>query len=173
MIGLTRNRQLLVMFVAFALFGLGAVIGTTSSAQPPSTKARPVSDAEAGVILGHAVPTVGYLPLGLHRVNLTANPVDLPQNNVVASYAIDRESLVQVAFFKATRVEPIDPGATNEITIAGVPGRVSTRSINRPDGSWDAVTYTWSRDGVGITLTVHLLQGLTRHDADLIAESIH
>jgi hypothetical protein len=118
------------------------------------------------------MPALMNLPLGLHRVALTANPVDVPQTSVVASYAIADTKVVELTAFRSRSIERLDPQNTEELDLSGVKARVSTRQIDRADRSWTFVTYTWSRDGVSNALTVHLLGGLTRQAADEIAKSV-
>lgn len=169
---LFRTRGPLVGLLAFALFGLGAVMASLSSAQPPETSSRTVSEAEAASILGRPMPVLTNLPLGLHRVALTANPVDVPQINVVASYAIADLKLVELTAFRSSSIERLDPQNTEELDLGGVKARVSVRRVERVDRGWAFVTYTWSRAGQANALTVHLLDGITREMADEIAKSI-
>ena len=168
-----RDRRLLLVLLAFALFGLGAAVGAhLATAEPPTPRARPVSDAEAGVILQHALPDIGFRPKGLHRVGLSANPLDLPQDQVVLTYAIGTTNLAELTAFRAPAIARLEATGTERMTINGAAVDVSTRSVNRADRQWTFVTYTWSREGLSYALTVHLLEGLTRQEGDTMAASV-
>jgi len=160
---------------AAALLVAGFAVGTSAiRADTSNDKARPVTPTQAAAILGHAMPDLGYKPLNLHMTSLTAKPLSQAQQNVAAGYAInDGRDVVQLTIFRAASIKRLETSGVEETSIGGAPAQVSTKTIQRTDLIWTMVNYTWSRNGLSYSLTVHLLDGLNRSEADRIAASIN
>lgn len=169
---LVRNRPALVACLAFALFGLGLTLGSTASGQPPTARLRTVNSTEAMVLLGAPVPEPAYLPQGLHRVMLQAPPFELAHFQIDETFATAGNiNAVQLSVIKSPKIERIDPDAT-AFDLNGIPAQITVRSVDNRGKQWSFVSYTWSRGPLSYALIVHLLDGLTRADADQIARSI-
>jgi hypothetical protein len=142
-------------------------------ADPGTDKVRTLTVNQAAAVIGGAMPDIGYKPRNLHLASLTGNPVSAAQRMVLAGYAITDLEIVQLTVLKANSLVRMDNAGLEDITLGGVPARVSINDARQSGRSWTFVTYTWSRDGLSFALTVHLLEGLDRPEADRIAESVH
>jgi len=158
--------------LAFALFGLGLTAGSTASGQAPTSNLRAVNSTEAAMLLGAALPGPAYLPRGLHQVMLQAPPLEMAQLQLDETFATaGNVNALQLSVIKSPNIQRIDPDAT-AFDLNGTPAQVTVRVVGAPGAQWTFVSYTWSRGPLSYALLVHLLDGLTRSDADQIALSI-
>lgn len=169
------HRRVLAMIAVGLLLVIGFAAGWSRSAgaDPGNDRSRNVTPAEAAAILGGPLPDVEYTPLGLHRTAILANPLNLPQNLVTIAYAIhEPRADVQLTVLKAPSITQADDGVV-ETQLGGHPVQVLTKTgHNAQNGTWTFLDYTWSARGLSFSLTVHLLDGLDRGEADKIAASI-
>jgi hypothetical protein len=166
-------RRHAIALLSVGLLVLGFAFGSRNvRADTASTGMRTVTQAEAAGILGGAFPDVAYKPLGLHRSSILANPLSMPQNVINVGYAIrEPRAVVQLSVLKSPSITQVDDGVV-ETNLGGHQMQVLTKSGNNArDGTWTFLVYTWSARGLSFSLTVHLLDGLDRADADKIAAS--
>jgi hypothetical protein len=169
---LTRNRLALAACLAFALFALGLTAGSMASGQPPTSRLRALNSTEAIALLGATLPAPAYLPKGLHQVMLQAPPLEMAQLQIDETFATSGNvNAVQLSVIKSPNIQRIDPDAV-AFDLSGTPAQVTVRVVGAPGAQWTFVSYTWSRGPLSYALLVHLLDGLTRTDADQIALSI-
>jgi hypothetical protein len=90
-----------------------------------------------------------------------------------------RQALVELGREPESRastneIGPISTSASGAVTfdLSGTPAQLTVRVVGAPGAQWTFVSYTWSRGPLSYALLVHLLDGLTRTDADQIALSI-
>lgn len=139
---------------------------TARGSAPPGFE--PVDDAGAQAILHHPMPQI--TDPALHRTQLMVAP-PLPNGvrghrNVYAVYVLGRYPL--------TRLEVWEGGfGQADGVLTQVQGQPMYVESHLASDQSTIVDYIWELDGLSRLLTVDLLGGLTRADADRIAASVH
>lgn len=170
---LAQRRTIAVLAVTLLVLGFAVGSRNNAGADTVSNGMRSVTPEAAAGILGGALPEVAYKPRGLHRSSVLANPLAMAQNMIKVGYAIrEPRAVVLLTVIKAPSITQVDDGVV-ETTLGGHQTQVLTKTGNNArDGTWTFINYTWSGRGLSFSLTVHLLDGLDRDEADKIAASI-
>lgn len=146
---------------------LGAGRSIARGPAPPGFE--PVDDADAQAILHHPMPQIK--DASLQRTQLMAAP-PLPSGirghrNIYAVYVLGRSSVA------VARLEVWEGGFGQA---DGVPTQVRGQAMyvesHLASDRSTIVDYIWGSDGLSRLLTIDLLGGLTRADADRIAASV-
>lgn len=161
------------------IFSVGVLLiastaGQASVTAPESPSRTDVSEADAARILGQALPVPAFLPPGLVRTGIGADPAIVDPTfargprHVRESFGVAGQNVALLIVNAGALGRVIDPGAS-AVTIGGTAMTFSTHQIM--DGSVDA-TYYWEAHGLAFTLHVNLVKGLTQDLSDRIAASI-
>lgn len=151
------------------LLALGVALGTHFAlADPPDTRVQLTNLGAAREVLGRDVPQVRLAGQALSLSSVAVDPVANPNRGVHLTYAVERQNVVALSVFRSESIERFGPGDFETINLNGQVAVVSVKSID----TWQAVTYTWSKDGLVHVLHVKLTAGLTRTIADEIAASV-
>ena len=152
-----------------------AASSSQAATEPQSGALRSdITDADALEILGQPLPRPLFLPLGLTRTSVGAEPAQTDPlyargpRHVRQSFSIGGRPVALLTVNAGTLGRVIDPGAQS-VSLAGVAATTSTHEIR--DGTIDA-TYYWEAHGLVFVFHINLVQGLSADLAGQVAASV-
>jgi hypothetical protein len=167
-----RSWRLVILALTIAAFGSAAGLATLASAKPSvgevtSVVTMPATDEVAFEILGRAAPQPQTVPPGFARNQLAVDPVNKPVGPrfVHQSFGFSGSNIARLDAYRGV----LNRAEGDPVTIGGKSVTVATKQLR--DGSTN-VSYAWNQDGLGLTLNINLVHGVSRADADAIVASM-